>query len=267
MTYQYGAQLRPLAPARQAEVRGHQAAGRHGDVEAVLRLDRRTSSTARPTRKNGAIVAADFYYNERARREFTSAMIKELTFPKLDAQDKNAAYMTSRSRSRTSCSSKGDGKKLGRRAGLRRARSCGPRATSGFALDGFEQACRRVTKIDSFTIKQNVARVPRRAAARRRSRRPSQIEFPNIAFYVPEADAQPFIEHFNKRAVIGEREQRGRSVATKTGTLADLRQRAARRCSRSSSSAPTSSTSSPTSPTRRQRGDQAGQDRDATPSG
>ena len=31
----------------------------------------------------GAIVAADFYYNERARRNFKEAMIKELTFPKL----------------------------------------------------------------------------------------------------------------------------------------------------------------------------------------
>src|SRR5215208_6468132 len=35
----------------------------------------------KPTRKNGAIVAADFYYKERARRNFTNAMIKELTFP------------------------------------------------------------------------------------------------------------------------------------------------------------------------------------------
>src|SRR5690606_34137857 len=47
-----------------------------------------------PDRKNGAIVAADFDYKERARREFKEAMIKELTFPKLDGQDKNAAYMT-----------------------------------------------------------------------------------------------------------------------------------------------------------------------------
>ncbi|MEO8555009.1 MAG: phage tail protein, partial [Kofleriaceae bacterium] len=45
-------------------------------------------------RKTGAIVAADFYYKERARRDFTEAMIKELTFPKLDATDKNPAYMT-----------------------------------------------------------------------------------------------------------------------------------------------------------------------------
>src|SRR5688572_5395452 len=50
--------------------------------------------TGVPDRKNGAIVAADFNYMERARREFKEAMIKELTFPKLDGQDKNPAYMT-----------------------------------------------------------------------------------------------------------------------------------------------------------------------------
>jgi len=33
------------------------------------------------TRKNGAIIAADFYYKARARREFKEALIKELVFP------------------------------------------------------------------------------------------------------------------------------------------------------------------------------------------
>jgi phage tail-like protein len=45
------------------------------------------------SRKSGAVVAADFYYKERARRNFYEAMIKELTFPKLDANDKNPVYM------------------------------------------------------------------------------------------------------------------------------------------------------------------------------
>src|SRR5689334_1666116 len=47
----------------------------------------------KPSRKNGAILAADFYYVERARRTFKEAMIKEVVFPKLDATDKNAVYM------------------------------------------------------------------------------------------------------------------------------------------------------------------------------
>ena len=35
--------------------------------------------SGKPSRKNGAIIAADFDYKERARREFTEAMITELT--------------------------------------------------------------------------------------------------------------------------------------------------------------------------------------------
>src|SRR5215475_13637624 len=46
------------------------------------------------TRKDGAIVAADFSYKARARREFKAAMIKELAFPKLEAKDTTSpAYM------------------------------------------------------------------------------------------------------------------------------------------------------------------------------
>ena len=52
---------------------------------AVLQVDRGLLHRRGRTRKNGAIVAADFYYKERARREFKDALIKELTFPKLDA--------------------------------------------------------------------------------------------------------------------------------------------------------------------------------------
>jgi phage tail-like protein len=45
------------------------------------------------TRKDGAIIAADFYYKARARREFKNAMIKELAFPKLEGKDTGPAYM------------------------------------------------------------------------------------------------------------------------------------------------------------------------------
>ena len=45
-------------------------------------------------RKNGAIVTADFNFNEKARREFTDALITSVTVPKLDGSSKDAAYFT-----------------------------------------------------------------------------------------------------------------------------------------------------------------------------
>lgn len=158
--------------------------------------------TGVPDRKNGAIVAADFNYKERARREFKEALIKELTFPKLDGQDKNAAYMTLALSVEEIVFLPGKGADLSPAAGTEKQKlwaSC----NFSFSLDGFEQACKRVTKIDSFTIKQNI--VEYHAGTQRAPiKTPSQIEFPQITFYVPEADAQPFLDRFKQRGVMGQ---------------------------------------------------------------
>ena len=153
-------------------------------------------------RKTGAIVAADFYYNERARREFKEAMIKELTFPKLDGQDKNAAYMNIGIAVEDIVFKKGGGKKLDPPAGFNTQKlwtACNFR----FRLDGFEAACRRVSKIDSFTVKQNVIEY-HMGGARAPTKTPSAIEFPNLSFYVPEADIAPFEKQLLARAVNGD---------------------------------------------------------------
>lgn len=154
------------------------------------------------SRKNGAIVAADFYYNERARREFTEAMIKELQFPALKADDKNTAYMTVSLAVEDILYKKGDeGKKINQQA-QENAQKNWKACNFIFSLDGFE-CCSRVTKVDGFTIKQNVLEYNcggRRSAAKM----PSPIDFPQISFSLPEADAQPLFEHFRKRGVDGE---------------------------------------------------------------
>jgi phage tail-like protein len=142
-------------------------------------------------RKTGAIVAADFYYNERARRNFTDAMIKELTFPKLDATDKNAAYMTVALSVEDIHFLKGSGKTLEPPAGWAKQKlwtACNFR----LAVDGFPSAA-RCTKIDSFTVKQNI--IEHNVGGHRRSiKMPSPIDFPNLSFYVPESDAGDFVD-------------------------------------------------------------------------
>jgi phage tail-like protein len=155
-------------------------------------------------RKNGAIVAADFYYNERARREFKEALIKELTFPKLDGGDKSAAYMSVGIAVEDIAFKPGGGQKLAQSPGTE-----GQKLWSAnnfrFRLDGYEQACRRTTKVDSFTIKQTI--VEHHVGGRQSAiKLPSQIEFPNLAFYVPESDAQPFFDHHTRRAMQPKRE-------------------------------------------------------------
>jgi phage tail-like protein len=152
-------------------------------------------------RKTGAIVAADFYYKERARRDFTAAMIKELTFPKLDATDKNPAYMTVALAVEDIVFKKGSGASLSQPAGFNKQKLW-TASNFNFRVDGFD-CCRRVSKIDSFTVKHTV--VEHNVGGMRASTKiPTPIDFPNLAFYLPEADAQPFMDHAMKRITRGQ---------------------------------------------------------------
>jgi phage tail-like protein len=154
-------------------------------------------------RKNGAIVAGDFYYKERARREFTDALITELVFPKMDAADKNTVYMNVTLGVEDIVYKKGDEGKTLDHISNTESQKAWKACNFNFKLDGFEIPCARVTKIDSFTIKQTLLEYHgggRRTAAKT----PSQIDYPQISFYLPEADSQPFADHFRKRGVNGE---------------------------------------------------------------
>ncbi len=169
--------------------------------------------TGVPDRKNGAIVAADFHYKERARREFKEAMIKELTFPKMDGQDKNPAYMTVALSVEEIVFLPGTNRDIQESSDPDKQKnwaSCNFR----FTLDGFAEPCKRVTKIDSFTIKQNILEY-HTGTQRAPIKTPSQVDFPQITFYVPEADAGPFMERFKEQAVAG----KVRNPTDKTGEL------------------------------------------------
>jgi len=154
------------------------------------------------TRKNGTIVAADFYYNERARREFSAALIKDMTFPALNATDKNPAYMTVSLAVEDMVFKKGGGEPIKMNKGINTQKdwkSC----NFHFSIDGFPDACKRVTKVESFTVKQNILEYAS-GGRRTMSKTPSAMDFPPISFSMPAVDAQPLLEHFKKRGVDGE---------------------------------------------------------------
>jgi phage tail-like protein len=156
------------------------------------------------TRKTGAIVAADFNYDERARREFSQALIKELTFPKLDGTDKSPAYMQLAIAAENIEFKPGNKAKLQfvEKPQLQKQWTC---CNFRLRLDTFdyEKVTSRVTKIDSFTIKQNIIE-HHMGGFRAPIKCPSQMDFPQLSFYVPEVDAGPLMEHFTKRGVGGE---------------------------------------------------------------
>lgn len=149
--------------------------------------------TGNTVRHSGAIIAADFYYNERARRSFSYAMIKELTFPKLDANDKNAVYMTVGMAVEDIQFRVGSGEQIAQPKGME-GQKLWTANNFRFRLHGLDDFCRRTSKIDSFTIKQDVAEY-HMGGLRAPTKFPGRIDYPNFTFYVPEADAGPFYAH------------------------------------------------------------------------
>lgn len=152
-------------------------------------------------RKDGAILAADFNYKERARRTFYQAIIKEVTFPALSAADKQPAYLGVTLAPEYMEFEQSYGRRLLPVEDTDKQKlwsSCNFR----FTVDGFGDITRRVTKVDSFSIKQQVNdhhvggyRYPIRVGTR--------VEFPRISFSLPEKDASAFYWHFEKHGIKG----------------------------------------------------------------
>ena len=178
--------------------------------------------TGKPERHNGAIIAADFFYKERARRQFTGAIIKELGFPKLDGQDKNAAYMNVTLAVEGMTFLPGEGKSLSPPNGFEQQKLW---KANNFVmqLDGFE-CMSSVTKIDAFTVKQNIIEY-HMGGQRAPIKLPSAVDFPPITFYIPYSEAQPLLDHFHKRVMKEKTSIPGRlngSITTRDNSNADL---------------------------------------------
>jgi phage tail-like protein len=157
--------------------------------------------TGQPVRKTGAIVAADFYYKERARREFDQAMITEVAFPKLDGNDKGACYMNVTISPETVTYKPGSNQPI-TQPERARTQKLWAACNFDFSLDGFADSCHRVTKVDAFTIKQKP--IEYNAGMQRAATKvPGRLEYPNITFYIPEADAEPFVAHHMKHTGAG----------------------------------------------------------------
>jgi phage tail-like protein len=201
MTYQNGANYdrwRQLGKPKYEDIKIQVGMGMTRPFYAWIR----DFFTGVATRKTGAICAADFDYKERARREFKGALIKELTFPKLDGSDKAAAYMTVTVAVEDIVFKKGDNNKLPVGGGFNNQKIWTAH-NFHFRLDGFGDTNKKISKIDSFTIKQNILEY-HTGSQRAPIKAPSQVDFPNIVFYVPESEAEPYLNHFHKRGVKGE---------------------------------------------------------------
>jgi phage tail-like protein len=149
------------------------------------------------TRKNGAIVAADFNYERKTRRQFTEALITEVSFPALDAASKDAGALTV-TITPEQTQTKGDSGKL--QAPTNAKQKQWTPANFRLELDGLD--CSRVSKIDAFAVKQKIIEV-QTGEDRIPHTEPGKLEFPNLTVTFAASSGQSWTSWFEDFVIKG----------------------------------------------------------------
>ena len=169
-----------------------------------------------PQRKTGAIIAADFDYNVRSRREFVDALISEVMIPALDGSSKDAAYMTVKIAPESALTKQGSGKLTVPVAKQKLW------LTSNFKLeiDGLDAT--RVNKIESFTVKQGFV-TDQIGGEREPTKEPGKVEFPNLKITLAQAGSQSWYDWFDDFVIQGNNGQEDERDGTLTFLAPDLK--------------------------------------------
>jgi len=154
------------------------------------------------SRKDGAVIRANYDYEEMSRRNFFHALISEVGLPALDAASKDASKMTIKFTPETT----------------RELRSFGKTKVSGpinqkvqkdflpsnfrLSIDGLDEATHKVNKIEALVVKQkNVSHDV--GTMRDMEKEPASVEFPNLVITLPESHADGFLKWFEDFVIKG----------------------------------------------------------------
>lgn len=138
--------------------------------------------------KDGSITIADFDSNATQRIDFSNALITSVTIPKLDGASKEAAYMDVEWEAEEIKFSRGSGKIHS--TGTSNQKRWTPSKFS-FTLDGFDEGCRRVSTIESFSWKQGVTR-DNIGIVRMGTLHPTKVMVPDLKVSFSAATAKPW---------------------------------------------------------------------------
>jgi phage tail-like protein len=146
-------------------------------------------------RQNGAIIHADYDYQELSRLTFQQAIISEIGMPALDAASKDAAKMTLKFKPEISRRSFAQGSKIAGGAFPIDAKKQKQWLPANFRLriDGLDESCTRVNKIEALTIKQKITE---NAVGEQRDyeQEATSVETPNLVITFAESHSKPFYD-------------------------------------------------------------------------
>jgi len=139
--------------------------------------------------KSGAIIAGDFNYKATHRIDFINALISTVTIPTLDGSSKEAAYIDVEWESENVLHTPGGGEDIKGDYGTKQ-KQWTP-SMFKFDLAGLSDACKRVSKIDSFSWKQKVA-TDNIGAQRIMTKHPAAVTVPEVKITLSAADFEPW---------------------------------------------------------------------------
>jgi phage tail-like protein len=170
----------------------------------------------KPSRRSGAIVAADFNFKELTRTTFYDALVTEIGMPALDASSKDAARLSVTFSPRTTKLTRGDGSAHlvaptpGRQ---RRWQARNFRLT----VDGLDTT--GVSSVGAFVVKQGIIEF-RDGSQREPRKEPGSLEIPNLVVTVSEKTAEPWYQWHEDFVIQGD----NAPAKEKTGSLQYLSQ-------------------------------------------
>jgi hypothetical protein len=148
--------------------------------------------------KNGYVVSGSFDYKAMSYRHFRDALITEVTFPAFDAANKDSSFVTVKFDVEETTYAKGDNADLSGVVNHKQKRW--NQANFRCTLGGLP--CKKVSKVDSFTIKQGVVEDPV-GEFRINQKVPSKLEIPNQKWTISMADHEEWSKWFDDFVIKG----------------------------------------------------------------
>lgn len=172
----------------------------------------RQSWSMQYARKNGAITALDRDLTPKSTRRFHEALITETGIPACDGSSKEPAYMTVKFAPEIIRYEKASGGKQDYGEYGKNEQKVWLPANFRLTIDGL--SCKKVNKIDAFTVKQTTV-TDDIGDARDYQKEPGKLEFPNLKITLAEEDAQNWIDWHQTFVIEGNNDE----GAEKGGTL------------------------------------------------
>jgi len=164
------------------------------------------------TRRNGQITHADFNLKQTFEHWFYDALILEASFPTLDANSKEAAYLKCKFQPEAVRTLQSTNPTASLKSDFTTKQKYWTPSSFRLRIDQFD-GMEHTSKIDSMTIKQGVKKM---FVGKERFPQiePTKLEFPNIVGYVSLAYAKRLLQWHNEYVFTGQRDPKAQLSGT-----------------------------------------------------